>query len=148
MTEKKAEEDLLPVGRRKFDITKEVIEKAERLASHGLIMSQIALVMGIVDSTLYEKQALHPELAEAIKRGKARGIGRIANRLFDKADEGDFPAQKFYLSNRDPDNWGEIQRRQYLDANGDTMAPPHHKIQIEVVDPDSDNLEANVTSEE
>jgi transposase-like protein len=44
------------VGRPKIVVTKEMCDKAERYASQGLTVEQIASVMGIGQSTLYDKQ--------------------------------------------------------------------------------------------
>ena len=38
-----------------------------------------------------------------------KGVGTITNALFDSAVKGSVPAQIFYLKNRDPDNWADVQ---------------------------------------
>ena len=58
------------------------------------------MALGIGLSTLYEKQNEFTEFAEAIKRGKGKGIQTITNRLYEKALEGDNTAMIFYLKNR------------------------------------------------
>jgi transposase len=88
------------MARPKKDITPEVIKKAESLSAQGLTMSQIANVLGIGESTLYEKQAKYPEFSEAIKRGRDKGVETITNALFQKAKDGDNTAMIFYLKNR------------------------------------------------
>ena len=100
-----------PGGRPPFEITKEVCDQAEELASHGLTLEQIAYSLGIVYQTLNEKRKEFDELSEALKRGKAKGIKKVANALYEKATEGDNVAMIFYLKNRDPDNWEELQKR-------------------------------------
>ena len=92
-------------GRPEFEITPDICAKAERLAAQGLVMEQIAAVMGIAAGTLYGKQAENPELHEAIKNGRAKGIAQVSNALYDNAIKGDNVACIFYLKNRDPDNW-------------------------------------------
>ena len=87
-------------GRKPFEITPEVIAKAEALAAQGLTLDQIALVLGIATGTLCAKKSEIIELDEAIKRGKAKGVATIANALFDKAKEGDNTAMIFYLKAR------------------------------------------------
>jgi len=88
------------VGRPKFVVTKDMCERAEAYASQGLTSEQIALALGIGESTLYDKQNEFKEFGEAIKRGKGRGIQRVTNKLYEKALEGDNTAMIFYLKNR------------------------------------------------
>jgi len=86
-----------PVGRPEFEITKEVIDQAELLASQGLTQNQIALALGMGESTLYEKKAKFPEFAEAIKAGKAKGVAMVAEKLMEKAMAMDTTSILFYL---------------------------------------------------
>ena len=94
-----------PVGRPPFEITEAVCKQAESLAAQGLTQIQIAAVLGMGQSTLYEKLIQYPEFMEAITVGKAKGITQVTNALFKKAVDGDVPAQKYYLNNRDNANW-------------------------------------------
>lgn len=87
-------------GRPAIEITPEMIKKAESLAAQGLTQEQIASVLGIGKSTFYEKVKQYPELLEAIKEGKDKGIATIANALFNKAKSGDNTAMIFYLKAR------------------------------------------------
>lgn len=92
-------------GPKPIQVTPEMIKQAEALAAQGLTMEQIASVLGMGCSTLYEKQNNIPELSEAIKRGRHKGVASITNALFNKAKNGDNTAMIFYLKNRDPENW-------------------------------------------
>lgn len=96
----KKKKTIKKVGRPKFVVTKEMCDKAEAYAAQGLTQEQIAMALGIGLSTLYEKQNEFTEFAEAIKRGKGKGIQTITNRLYEKALEGDNTAMIFYLKNR------------------------------------------------
>ena len=80
-------------------------EKAEELASRGLTVNQIAHCLGISPRTFYERQKDTPEVAEAIERGRARGIQQVANALFEAATAGNVVAAIFYLKNRGPLEW-------------------------------------------
>ena len=102
------------MGRPAFEITKEVIAKSEKLAAQGLTLEQIAHVLGICYDTLNEKKKQYVEFSEAIKRGQAKGIAQVSNKLYGKALEGDNTAMIFYLKNRDPDNWEDVQKRKIL----------------------------------
>ena len=95
------------LGRPAIEIDQGVIEKAEKLAAQGLTLNQISSVLGFHTSTLCEKQNDFPELKEAIKRGRAKGIGIVTNALFEKAKGGDNISMIFYLKNRDRDNWND-----------------------------------------
>ena len=95
----------MPGGRPPFVINDDVCKKAEALAAQGLTMDQISSVLGIGVRTVYEKQAEYPQFSQAITDGRAKGIATISNALFQNAKKGDTQAQKYYLNNRDKDNW-------------------------------------------
>jgi hypothetical protein len=95
----------MPGGRPKFEITPEVLKKTEKLAAQGLDKSQIARVLGICYQTLNEKTKEFSEFSEAIEEGKAKGVATITNALFVKAKGGDVNAQKYFLNNRNNENW-------------------------------------------
>tara|TARA_A100001201_G_scaffold78370_1_gene70281 strand:- start:1270 stop:1734 length:465 start_codon:yes stop_codon:yes gene_type:complete len=88
------------MARPKKQITKELCKRAEALAAQGLTVSQIANVLGMGESTLYEKQQEFPEFSEAIKRGRDKGVASITNALFTAARGGNLGAMIFYLKNR------------------------------------------------
>ncbi len=89
------------VGRPKFEITDAIIKKAEDYAAKGLTAEQIAMVLGISETTFYERQAENAEFAEALKRGRGTGIANVTNALYEKATvDKDNTAMIFYLKNR------------------------------------------------
>ncbi len=91
----------MPAGRPPFEITDEVLADVERMASLGLVHEQIAHNLGIHVGTLYEKKKEYSEFSEAIKRGKALGLDKVANALFNNATESNnTSAQIFYLKAR------------------------------------------------
>jgi hypothetical protein len=96
-----------------YIITPEIIAKCEGLAAQGLTMEQIASVLGMGCSTLYEKQNEYPELLEAIKRGRHKGVATISNALFQKAKAGDNTAMIFYLKNRSPEEWRDRREHEH-----------------------------------
>ena len=90
-----------PVGRPKFEINEEVLQRAERLMAQGLTKEQCARALGISVATFYVYQAENSEFSEAIKRGEALGIEEVTNALFENATlERDNTAIIFYLKNR------------------------------------------------
>lgn len=76
------------------------LAEVERLASIGLTMEQIAHNLGIATSTLYVRKNESPEFSEAIKRGQAKGIEAVANKVFENAMAGNVPSALFYLKAR------------------------------------------------
>ena len=90
-----------PVGRPKFEITPEVLERTERAMAQGLTKEQCAGVLGISVSTFQLYQAEYSEFSEAIKKGEASGIEQVTNALFENATvDRNVPSIIFYLKNR------------------------------------------------
>lgn len=92
-----------------FKITNEVLERVESLAAQGLNQQQISDVIGCSPKTLERRKKDNVAFDEAIKKGKCKGIAKVTNALFQKAINGNLGAQIFYLKNRDPSNWRDIQ---------------------------------------
>ena len=74
-----------PVGRPKFEVPEEVLQRTERLMAPGLTREQCARALGISVATFYVYQAENSEFSEAIKRGEALGIEEVTNALFENA---------------------------------------------------------------
>ena len=99
-----------PVGRPKFEVTKEVLQEVEELAGQGLTVNQIATCLGVSPATIYNKQAQYLEFLETIKKGKAVGLSKVTNALFENATVNkDNVAIFYYLNNRDRENWSNRQ---------------------------------------
>lgn len=92
-------------GRPPFIITPEILEKAELFASNGLTKEEIADSLGICYMTLNRREKENVEFSDAIKRGKAKGIGMMANNLVELARSGNAAANIFWLKSRA--NWKE-----------------------------------------
>jgi len=105
-------------GRPPIKITKALCKKAERLAAQGLTQEQIASVLGMGKTTLYDKQAKYPEFSNAIQSGRDKGIKEVTNALFQKAKKGDVSAQKYFLNNRDNPNWKDRTENTLQGPNG------------------------------
>ena len=104
------------VGKPPLIITEEMIKKAESLSASGLTKEEIADCLDMAAGTLYEKQKQYPEFAEAIKRGRSKGIGMMANNLVKLAKGGNAAANIFWLKARakwkegDEDNEDSLKR--------------------------------------
>jgi hypothetical protein len=51
----------------------------------------------------------YKEFMDAIKKGRAEGLNKVSNALFEKATQGNVTAMIYYLKVRDKENWGENQ---------------------------------------
>ena len=90
-----------PMGRPRFEVTPEVLEKTESLMAKGLTVEQCAGMLGISTSTFYLYQAEFSEFSDTIKRGQARGIDAVTNALFENATvDRNVPSIIFFLKNR------------------------------------------------
>ncbi len=96
-------------GRPAWIPTDSICEQAHEMASNGLTVAQIADCLGICESTLYAKQGEYKEFMDAIKKGRAEGLNKVSNALFEKATQGNVTAMIYYLKVRDRENWGENQ---------------------------------------
>lgn len=92
------------------------IEKLEALAGQGLTVKQIADCLGIARCTIYDHKKKNPDISDALKRGRAKGLATVTNALFTSANGGNVTAQIFYLKNRDPGKWRD---RKEIDAKVD-----------------------------
>lgn len=68
------------------------IDQVAELAGRGLSQAEICLMLGISETTLYERKRESAVFAEAIKRGRAVAADAVANKLFDMAKGGDLGA--------------------------------------------------------
>lgn len=85
------------------------LAKVEALASRLLSKEQIAISLGISERTLYTNQKESAEFAEAIKRGREKGVATIANKLVKSAIDGNTTAQIFILKTHGGQEWKDKQ---------------------------------------
>lgn len=101
--------------------------EVERLASLGLTQEQIAAGLGISETTLRSRKKENADFADAIKRGQAKGIGSVANVLYEKAMSGDVASLIFYLKARG--GWKETVRNENVgDNQSDGMKAVYAKM--------------------
>mgnify|MGYP003650024379 CR=1 FL=1 len=123
-----------PVGRPRFEITPEILQEVEEMAGRGLTVSQIAICLGVSPATIYNKQAQYLEFLETIKKGKAVGLSKVTNALFENATvEKDNVAIIYYLNNRDKENWSN---------KNEFAATVEHKNVIDLTRVSNDQLSA------
>lgn len=108
-------------------ITKPKIEidlaKVEALAANGLTQQQIADSLGISERTLYKNKKENAEIAEAIKRGRNKGIAYVTNALMSKIKSGNVTAMIFYLKTQA--GWKETN------VNEITGTVVNHNVEID-----------------
>ncbi|HHF7111073.1 TPA: LuxR C-terminal-related transcriptional regulator [Haemophilus influenzae] len=73
------------------------LSMVESLAAQGLTNQQIADSLGISERTLQNRKKDNAEFAEAIKKGKAKGIAVVTNALMKKIKAGNVAAMIFFL---------------------------------------------------
>ena len=85
------------------------LKKVEEYASQLLSNDQIAINLGVCRKTFYVRKAENPEIDEAIKRGREKGIAKITNKLVDSALKGNTTAQIFILKTHGGQEWKDKQ---------------------------------------
>lgn len=133
----------MAIGKYATWLTPEGLLRLEGWARDGLTDEQIAQNIGISTSTLYDWKNKHPEISEALKRGKEVVDRLVENALLKRAlgyeyvevttkesDMGnevkkvvkhvlpDVTAQIFWLKNRKPDVWRDSNAVRTPDGNG------------------------------
>ena len=95
-------------GRKKIKLNDpETLDKIVELGSQGLTSGQIAKCLGVSWSTIDRRRKEFEEIEEAIKKGEALGVSRVANALYESATiDKNVTAQIFYLKNRS-ENWAD-----------------------------------------
>ena len=66
--------------------------RVEEYAAQGLSQAEICLCLGISEDTLSRRKADSAAIADAIKRGKAKAVSEVADRLYLMAKGGDLGA--------------------------------------------------------
>ena len=85
------------------------LKKVEKYASQLLTNDQIAINLGVCRKTFYVKKSEFPEIDEAIKRGREKGITKVINKLLESALAGNITAQIFILKTHGGPDWKEKQ---------------------------------------
>src|SRR4051812_9304363 len=81
------------------------LKQIETMAALGLTNEQIAVSLGIVPATLYNKKKSNEEFDLAMKRGRAKAIIKAAARIMSEIDDGNLQAAMFFL--RTQGGWRE-----------------------------------------
>ena len=92
-----------------FKVTKQILNRIEHQAGLGLTQEQIAAIIDIAPTTFSSKKQDHPEIQEAITRGRAKSVGALSRSLLESGHQGSVQAQIFALKNLSPESWSERQ---------------------------------------
>ncbi len=106
-------------GRPKWIPGYEQIDEIKTMAENGLTEGQIAESMGVCQDTFIERKKEYPEIVEALQKGKASGINRVSNALFEAASGGNITAQIFYLKCRA--GWKETSVTELANKDGEAL---------------------------
>ena len=91
------------------------LDVIEESIGAGVTYEELADSLGISRSAFCDYQTQHQELKDAIKRGHLAAVRKVGAALFRKATSGgkdgmgDTLAMIFFLKNRDPENWRDVQ---------------------------------------
>ena len=91
------------------------------MAAQGLTYEQIADALGISVRTLDGRRSESADFADAIKRGRAKGIEVVTNKLFEQCREGNTTAIIFFLKARA--GWSDKVVVDNISSDG-SMTPP------------------------
>ncbi|MFC1079591.1 antitoxin Xre-like helix-turn-helix domain-containing protein [Pasteurella multocida] len=109
------------------------LDTVEKLSANGLTQQQIADALGISERTLRNRKSNSADFADAIKRGKAKGIAFVTNKLMEQIKSGNTTAMIFFLKSQA--GWKE---KQEIDlTNSDNSLRP---TIIELVAPEIDDV--------
>ncbi len=128
-------------GRPKFKVTAKVIEKTFVLACKGLADYQIAAGLGIHRDTLIEKKKEYSDFSDAIREGRGVAGANMVNSMFEMGINGNFNAAKYWLNNKDQENWRD--KREFKIEND----LPREISQEEMEKMGDDDLEKILNSE-
>jgi len=84
-------------GRSKIEID---LGQVEKLAAVGLNESQVADALGISVATITARKKESRDFLDALKRGKAKGVAKVSNALYEQAMNGQTAAAIFFMKNR------------------------------------------------
>lgn len=95
-------------GRPQFEITEDVLKKAEKYAGEGLWEWQIAKKLKICERTLIRKKKQYSQFCQAIKKGQDARVVKVENALFKEAlTPGMTSAKIFFLKKCCKEKWGD-----------------------------------------
>ena len=89
----------------------------ERMAALGLNEQDIAHNLDIDPATFSRKKDEFDQLDQHIIRGRAKGMQKVTGHLMEQIEGGNHQATAFYLKNRRPSDWNDIQSVAAIQVN-------------------------------
>ena len=102
---------------KKWIPTEQTYKEIERMAALGLNEQDIALNLNVDPATLSRKKEEFNQLEQSIIRGRAKGIVKVTGHLMEQIEGGNHQATSFYLKNRRPQEWNDIQSVAAIQVN-------------------------------
>jgi len=98
------------------------LKQVESLAANGLTQEQIAAALGISESTLHKRKQENTDFTAAIKRGKAKGIALVTNKLMESIKDGNMTGMIFFLKTQA--GWKETTVQEHTGKDGAVLQAP------------------------
>lgn len=99
------------MARKQIVLTDEQISMLSKYAAVGLTLDQMAALVDCCPTTFDEIIKRQEGVKRAIEKGRAKGIGGIANTLYQQAMKGNITAAIFYLKVKG--RWSEANPGEY-----------------------------------
>ena len=103
------------------------LKQVESLAANGLTQEQIAAALGISERTLRSRKGDNADFADAIKRGKAKGIALVTNKLMESIKGGNMTGMIFFLKTQA--GWKETNVQEHTGKDGTALQAPVFSFQ-------------------
>lgn len=103
------------------------LKQVESLAANGLTQEQIAAALGISERTLRSRKGEIADFADAIKRGKAKGIALVTNKLMESIKGGNMTGMIFFLKTQA--GWKETNVQEHTGKDGTALQAPVFSFQ-------------------
>lgn len=105
------------------------LDVAERAASIGCQMEEIAAMLGVGKQCLYDRLKDTPELAEVIETGRAKGRGTLRRLQWQRANGGS-DTMLIWLGKQ------LLGQRDKFEHGGEDGGPIQHAMKVNLVRPD------------
>ena len=103
------------------------LKQVESLAANGLTDEQIASALGISRTTLASRKRDSADFAAAIKKGKAKGVAVVTNKLMESIKGGNITAMIFFLKTQA--GWKETNVQEHTGKGGTALQAPVFSFQ-------------------
>ena len=105
--------------------------RVEHLASQGLGIMDICRSLGVGwDVFNRHREKKSTGIAEALDRGKSKGLAFVTSKLMETIEDKNFNAISFYLRNRAPEDWSDRQVVDHQLNLGDVLNSARERVNI------------------